>query len=120
MMSREIILGTRGSKLALYQSNLVLNKLQTQYPNHNFKLKKILTKGDKFLEEPLETSIEKGFFVKEIQENHFYVKTFYGITKKFLLVQLYLRLKQQIVFMEIWFHQYLFITNIVKILYKES
>ena len=26
----------------------------------------------------------------------------------------------QIVFMEIWFHQYLFITNIVKILYKES
>ena len=69
MMSREIILGTRGSKLALYQSNLVLNKLQTQYPNHNFKLKKILTKGDKFLEEPLETSIEKGFFVKEIQEN---------------------------------------------------
>ena len=43
-MSREIILGTRGSKLALYQTNLVLNKLQTQYPNHNFKLKKILTK----------------------------------------------------------------------------
>ena len=68
-MSRKIILGTRGSKLALYQTNLVLNKLQTQYPNHNFKLKKILTKGDKFLEEPLETSIEKGFFVKEIQEN---------------------------------------------------
>ena len=48
MMSREIILGTRGSKLALYQTNLVLNKLQTQYPNHNFKLKKFLQKEINF------------------------------------------------------------------------
>ena len=68
MMSREIILGTRGSKLALYQTNQVLKKLQIQYPNHNFKLKKIITKGDKCLDESLESSIEKGFFVKEIQE----------------------------------------------------
>ena len=35
-------------------------------------------------------------------------------------IQLYLHCKLIIVFMEIWFHQYLFITNIVKILYKES
>ena len=68
-MSREIILGTRGSKLALYQTNQVLKKLQIQYPNHNFKLKKIITKGDKCLDESLESSIEKGFFVKEIQES---------------------------------------------------
>ena len=68
MMSREIVLGTRGSKLALYQTNQVLKKLQIQYPNHNFKLKKIITKGDKCLDESLESSIEKGFFVKEIQE----------------------------------------------------
>ena len=68
-MSREIILGTRGSKLALYQTNQVLKKLQIQYPDHNFKLKKIITKGDKCLDESLESSIEKGFFVKEIQES---------------------------------------------------
>ena len=69
MMSREIVLGTRGSKLALYQTNQVLKKLQIQYPDHNFKLKKIITKGDKCLDESLESSIEKGFFVKEIQES---------------------------------------------------
>jgi len=68
-MSRKIVLGTRGSKLALYQTNQVLKKLQIQYPNHNFKLKKIITKGDKCLDESLELSIEKGFFVKEIQES---------------------------------------------------
>ena len=69
MMSRKIVLGTRGSKLALYQTNQVLKKLQIQYPDHNFKLKKIITKGDKCLDESLESSIEKGFFVKEIQES---------------------------------------------------
>ena len=69
MMSRYIVLGTRGSKLALYQTNQVLKKLQIQYPDHNFKLKKIITKGDKCLDESLESSIEKGFFVKEIQES---------------------------------------------------
>lgn len=67
-MNSDIILGTRGSKLAMYQTTLVLNKLQTLFPDKNFKLKKIVTQGDKFLSEPLESSIEKGFFVKEIQD----------------------------------------------------
>ena len=67
-MNSDIILGTRGSKLAMYQTTLVLNKLQTLFPDRNFKLKKIVTQGDKFLSEPLESSIEKGFFVKEIQD----------------------------------------------------
>ena len=52
-----------------YQTNLVLNKLKELFPDNTFKLKKIVTKGDKFLTEPLESSIEKGFFVKEIQES---------------------------------------------------
>ena len=69
MKSRKIILGTRGSKLALFQTNLVLKKLQGLYPNYSFDLKKIVTKGDKFLNEPLESSIDKGYFVKEIQDN---------------------------------------------------
>ena len=67
-MNSDIILGTRGSKLAMYQTTLVLNKLQNLFPDKNFKLKKIVTQGDKFLSEPLESSIEKGFFVKEIQD----------------------------------------------------
>ena len=67
-MNSDIILGTRGSKLAMYQTTLVLNKLQNLFPDKNFKLKKIVTQGDKFLSEPLESSIAKGFFVKEIQD----------------------------------------------------
>ena len=69
MMNKEIVLGTRGSKLALFQTNLVLNKLKKLFPKLSFSLKIIVTKGDAFLKEPLESSIEKGFFVKEIQEN---------------------------------------------------
>ncbi len=68
-MNKEIVLGTRGSKLALFQSTLVLNKLKKLFPKLSFSLKTIVTKGDRFLREPLESSIEKGFFVKEIQEN---------------------------------------------------
>ena len=40
-MSKEIVLGTRGSKLALYQTNLVLNKLKELFPDNTFKLKEI-------------------------------------------------------------------------------
>ena len=47
MKSRKIILGTRGSKLALFQTNLVLKKLHRLYPNLSFDLKKIVTKGEK-------------------------------------------------------------------------
>jgi hydroxymethylbilane synthase len=69
MKSKKIIIGTRGSKLALFQSSLVLNKLTKLYPEYTFLLKKIITKGDKLISEPLESSIEKGFFVKEIQDS---------------------------------------------------
>ena len=69
MRNNKILIGTRSSKLALYQSKLVQSKLEELYPNLSFILKKIKTKGDKLINEPLESSIEKGFFVKEIQQS---------------------------------------------------
>ena len=64
----EIIIGTRVSKLALFQSNLVLNQLKKSFPKILFKLKEIKTKGDFLLNQNIESSIEKGFFVREIQK----------------------------------------------------
>ena len=67
-MIKSIKIGTRSSKLALYQSNLVKEKLSILYPNLNISLVEIKTKGDKIQDRNLDRSIDKGFFVKEIQD----------------------------------------------------
>ena len=67
-MIKSIKIGTRSSKLALYQSNLVKEKLSNFYPNLNISLVEIKTKGDKIQDRNLDRSIDKGFFVKEIQD----------------------------------------------------
>ena len=67
-MSKTFIIGTRGSKLALFQSNLVKENLQKIYPKYNFELKKIKTKGDLMIDQVLDRKIDKGFFVNEIQK----------------------------------------------------
>ena len=67
-MSKTFIIGTRGSKLALFQSNLVKEKLEKNYPKYNFILKKIRTKGDIMIDKVLDRKIDKGFFVNEIQK----------------------------------------------------
>ena len=67
-MKNKTLIGTRESKLALYQSNLVIKKLSSLYPNISFEIKKIKTKGDILLNHNIESSIDKGFFVKEIQQ----------------------------------------------------
>ena len=63
-----IKIGTRSSKLALYQSNLVKDKLSNIYPELDFLLIQIKTKGDKIQDRNLDRNLDKGFFVKEIQE----------------------------------------------------
>jgi hydroxymethylbilane synthase len=63
-----IKIGTRSSKLALYQSNLVKDKLSNIYPELDFLLIQIKTKGDKIQDRNLDRALDKGFFVKEIQE----------------------------------------------------
>jgi hydroxymethylbilane synthase len=61
-------IGTRGSKLALVQSEWVKKEVQTRHPEVRVELVKIKTKGDKILDSPLSKIGGKGLFVKEIED----------------------------------------------------
>lgn len=61
-------IGTRGSKLALAQAEYVRDRLAQAYPEEEFELQIIKTKGDLVLDKPLHEIGEKGVFVKEIEE----------------------------------------------------
>ncbi len=61
-------IGTRGSKLALVQSEWVMKEVQTRHPEVRVELVKIKTTGDKILDAPLSKVGGKGLFVKEIEE----------------------------------------------------
>jgi hydroxymethylbilane synthase len=66
--SKRVIIGTRGSKLAVWQAEWVKSELQTLYPDLLIELNKIKTTGDKVLDVPLAKIGGKGLFVKEIEE----------------------------------------------------
>jgi hydroxymethylbilane synthase len=62
-----IIIGTRGSRLALWQANWVKDAICRNHPDRTVELKTIKTKGDKILDVPLAKVGGKGLFVKEIE-----------------------------------------------------
>jgi len=64
----KIRIGTRKSKLALWQANYIASQLKKHYPDIQVELVKIVTKGDKILDVPLAKVGGKGLFVKEIEE----------------------------------------------------
>jgi len=59
--------GTRGSRLALAQTQLVLDRLCVLHPQHEFRVERIATKGDVLSDAPL-ASIGRGVFVDAIEE----------------------------------------------------
>ncbi|MEE9225926.1 MAG: hydroxymethylbilane synthase [Bacteroidota bacterium] len=65
-MHRVLIVGSRGSDLALRQSNWVKLELERQLPNREIRLEIIKTRGDKILDTPLSKIGGKGLFTKEI------------------------------------------------------
>ncbi len=67
-MTSRIHIGTRGSKLALWQANWVKSRLEALHPSLTVELTIIKTKGDKILDVPLAKVGGKGLFVKEIEE----------------------------------------------------
>ncbi|MBF0607371.1 MAG: hydroxymethylbilane synthase [Candidatus Magnetobacterium sp. LHC-1] len=69
MEVNRIVIGTRGSKLALWQANWVRDQLLGLYPHIEVELKVIKTTGDKILDVPLSKVGGKGLFVKEIEES---------------------------------------------------
>jgi hydroxymethylbilane synthase len=63
-----LTVGTRGSKLALAQTDCILDKLKREHPDVEFKLKVIKTIGDKEHGKPLFAIDCKGIFEKEIDQ----------------------------------------------------
>ncbi|RJQ31474.1 MAG: hydroxymethylbilane synthase [Actinobacteria bacterium] len=63
---KKLTIGTRGSKLALWQANYISSLLKDLFQGQ-IELKIIKTKGDKILDSPLAKIGDKGLFVKEIE-----------------------------------------------------
>jgi len=64
-----IIIGTRSSKLALWQADYVMDCLQKKYPELHVEKKLMTTKGDKILDAPLAKIGGKGLFTKELEQD---------------------------------------------------
>jgi hydroxymethylbilane synthase len=66
-MIKTIRVGTRGSRLAIAQTEIALGALRKKYPGVRFEVITISTKGD-IDKRPLFTMDEKGIFEKEVNE----------------------------------------------------
>lgn len=66
--SAKLIVGSRGSELALWQANWVKSQLEHLYPKLAVEIVVIRTKGDRILESPLSKIGTKGIFTREIDE----------------------------------------------------
>ncbi|KLU58790.1 porphobilinogen deaminase [Peptococcaceae bacterium CEB3] len=60
-------IGTRDSVLALWQAEWVRARLESVYPEQEFVLVPVKTKGDKILDVPLAKIGDKGLFTKELE-----------------------------------------------------
>ena len=67
-MKQEIRIGTRGSKLALWQANYIKLYLEKNFIDISTSIHVIQTKGDMNLKDDLSSLGGKGAFVKEIQK----------------------------------------------------
>ncbi|MDR0407582.1 MAG: hydroxymethylbilane synthase [Campylobacteraceae bacterium] len=65
---KELIIATRGSRLALWQSEYIKTKLEKRYPDISVRLNIMKTKGDKILDTPLAKIGGKGLFTKELED----------------------------------------------------
>lgn len=64
---KRIVIGSRGSKLALWQSEFLAAELKKRIPELEIEIKIIKTKGDKILDVALSKIGDKGLFTKEIE-----------------------------------------------------
>lgn len=65
---RKIIVGTRGSKLALIQTKWVINELKQAGVNNEFEIKEIETKGDRVLDVALSKVGGNNIFTQELEQ----------------------------------------------------
>lgn len=66
-MKNSLVIGSRGSQLALTQSNHVADLLRKRHPGLEVRIEIISTKGDRILDAPLAQIGGKGLFTKELE-----------------------------------------------------
>ena len=67
MTKQKIVIGSRGSELALWQSNFVKRELEKRDKNISVEIRIIKTKGDKILDVALSKIGDKSLFTKELE-----------------------------------------------------
>ena len=67
-MRRKIVVGSRGSKLALTQTELVVAKIREANPEIDISVRQIVTEGDRNHTTPLENMAGIGVFIKELED----------------------------------------------------
>jgi len=65
---KKLIIATRGSKLALWQSEHIKSVLEATHEGLEVELNVIVTTGDKIIDKPLSQIGGKGLFLKELEE----------------------------------------------------
>ena len=68
MSSGTITIGTRASKLALWQAEYIAAEIEKRHPDCRVELRKMTTKGDRILDAPLAKIGGKGLFTKELEQ----------------------------------------------------
>lgn len=66
-MKNRIVIGSRGSELALWQANFVKKELEKKNKNVSVEIKIIKTKGDKILDVALSKIGDRSLFTKELE-----------------------------------------------------
>lgn len=66
-MKNKIVIGSRGSELALWQANFVKKELEKKNKNVSVEIKIIKTKGDKILDVALSKIGDRSLFTKELE-----------------------------------------------------
>ena len=67
LKKNKVIIGSRGSELALWQANYVKKELEKKYKNLQVVIKIVHTKGDKVLDVALSKIGDKSLFTKELE-----------------------------------------------------
>lgn len=67
MSRKKLVIGTRGSKLAMWQAEHIAGRLGAAHPDLEIILRHIVTTGDRILDVPLAKIGGKGLFTKELE-----------------------------------------------------
>ena len=67
MSAERLVIGSRGSVLALVQADWVAARLGEAHPGLEVAVEKIATTGDRILDAPLSKIGDKGLFTKELE-----------------------------------------------------